>query len=76
MAERRLLFFVTLRLEMESLVIRGSLLATAFHWDGCMHGDYFGNTVVDEMPQETENDAKGPGGQREEYLVKEFFTLV
>jgi hypothetical protein len=43
---------------------------------GWMHGDYFGHAVVDEMPQETENDAKGPGGQREKYLVKEFFTLI
>jgi hypothetical protein len=43
---------------------------------GWMHGDYFGHTVVDEMPRETENDVKGSGDEHKEYLVKEFFTLI
>jgi hypothetical protein len=38
---------------------------------GWMRGDYFGHTVVDEMPPENEDDSDD-----KKYLVKEFFTLV
>jgi hypothetical protein len=38
---------------------------------GWMHGDYFGHTVVDEMPPKTEDDSDD-----KKYLVREMFTLV
>jgi hypothetical protein len=43
---------------------------------GWMHGDYFGYTVVDEMPPSTEDGEQDAGGDGKKYLVKEFFTLV
>jgi hypothetical protein len=45
---------------------------------GWMHGDYFGHTVVDELPQESSADGEGgpSDGDKKKYLVKEWFTLI
>jgi hypothetical protein len=43
---------------------------------GWMKGDYFGHTVVDEIPNGVEGDREKAGSEDVKYLVREFFTLV
>jgi hypothetical protein len=43
---------------------------------GWMKGDYFGHTVVDEIPAKTDDNVEGEGDSNVKYLVREFFTLV
>jgi hypothetical protein len=45
---------------------------------GWMHGDYFGHTVVDELPFEpcADGEEGSSNEDKKKYLVKEWFTLI
>jgi hypothetical protein len=43
---------------------------------GWMKGDYFGHTVVDDVPLGMNNNGEDSGSKNKKYLVKEYFTLV